>query len=94
MNVAGAASRAVRRNTQSCCDSPVHLLRSLQKKNIYIHMYIDIVIPQIALELNAVLNSSKKQALFHQYFLVPARVPGLVSLLFLHPVASSFPGSG
>ena len=26
-------------------------------------------------------------------FLVPARVPGLVSLLFWHPVPSSFPGS-
>ena len=43
---------------------------------------------------NGVLNSSKKQALFHHHFLVPARVPGLVSLLFWHPVPSSFPGSG
>ena len=34
-----------------------------------------------ALELNGVLNSSKKQSLFHHYFLVPARVWGLVSLL-------------
>ena len=32
--------------------------------------------------------------LFHHHFLVPARVPGLVSLLFWHPVPSSFPGSG
>ena len=31
--------------------------------------------------------------LFHHHFLVPARVPGLVSLLFWHPVPSSFPGS-
>ena len=30
--------------------------------------------------------------LFHNHFLVPARVPGLVSLLFWHPVPSSFPG--
>ena len=50
--------------------------------------------PQTALELNGVLNSFKKQALFHHHFLVPARVPGLVSLLFWHPVPSSFPGSG
>ena len=28
--------------------------------------------------------------LFHHPFLVPARVPGLVSLLFSHPVPSSF----
>ena len=40
------------------------------------------IFPQTALELNGVLNSSKKQALFHHDFLVPARVPGLVSLLF------------
>ena len=32
--------------------------------------------------------------LFHHHFLVPARVPGLVSLLFWHPVTSSFPASG
>ena len=32
--------------------------------------------------------------LFHHPFLVPARVPGLVSVLFWHPVPSSFPGSG
>ena len=32
--------------------------------------------------------------LFHHHFLVPARVPGLVSLLFWHPVPSSSPGSG
>ena len=32
--------------------------------------------------------------LFHHPFLVPARVPGLVSLLFWHPVPSSFSGSG
>ena len=32
--------------------------------------------------------------LFHHHFLVPARVPGLVSLLFWYPVPSSFPGSG
>ena len=32
--------------------------------------------------------------LFHHHFLVPARVPGLVSLLFWHPVPSSFPRSG
>ena len=50
--------------------------------------------PQTALELNGVLNSSKKQALFHHHFLLPARVPGLVSLLFWYPVPSSFPGSG
>ena len=36
--------------------------------------------PKTALELNGVLNSSKKQALFHHHFLLPARVPGLVSL--------------
>ena len=53
-----------------------------------------LIIPQTALELNGVLHSSKKQALFHHHFLVPARVPGLVSLLFWHPVPSSFPGSG
>ena len=52
------------------------------------------IIPQTALELNGVLNSSKKQALFHHQFLVPVRVPGLVSLLFWHPVPSSLPGSG
>ena len=50
--------------------------------------------PQTALELNGVLNSSKKQALFHHHFRVLARVPGLVSLFFWHPVPSSFPGSG
>ena len=43
--------------------------------------------------MGLVLNSSKKQALFHHHFLVPARVPGLVSLLFWHPVPSSFLGS-
>ena len=32
--------------------------------------------------------------LLHHPFLVPARVPGLVSALFWHPVPSSFPGSG
>ena len=32
--------------------------------------------------------------LFHHHFLVVARVPGLVSVLFWHPVPSSFPGSG
>ena len=52
------------------------------------------LIPQTALELNGVLNSSKKQALFHHHFRVLARVPGLVSLVFWHPVPSSFPGSG
>ena len=31
--------------------------------------------------------------LFHHHFLVPARIPGFVSLLFWHPVPSSFPGS-
>ena len=50
--------------------------------------------PQTALELNGVLNFSKKQALFHHHFLIPAKVPGLVSLLFWHPVPSSFSGSG
>ena len=50
--------------------------------------------PQTALEPNGVLNSSKEQALFHYHFLVPARVPGLVSLFFWHPVPSSFVGSG
>ena len=55
---------------------------------------IDFIFPQTALELNGVLNSSKKQALFHHHFRVLARVPGLVSLLFWHPVPSSFPGSG
>ena len=52
-----------------------------------------LVFPQTALELNGVLNSSKKQVLFHHHFRVLARVPGLVSLLFWHPVPSSFPGS-
>ena len=37
-------------------------------------------VPQTALELNGVLNSSKKQALFHHHFRVRARVPGLVCL--------------
>ena len=32
--------------------------------------------------------------LFQHHFLVPATVPGLVSLLFWHPVPSSFPASG
>ena len=32
--------------------------------------------------------------LLHHHFLVPARVPGLVSLLFWYPVTSSFLGSG
>ena len=32
--------------------------------------------------------------LFPHHFLVPARVPWLVSLLFWHSVPSSFPGSG
>ena len=32
--------------------------------------------------------------LFHHHFLVSARVPGLVSLLFWHPVPSSFLGFG
>ena len=32
--------------------------------------------------------------LFHHHFRVLARVPGLVSVLFWHPVPSSFPGSG
>ena len=32
--------------------------------------------------------------LFHHPFLVPGRVPGRVSLLFCHPVPSSFPGNG
>ena len=32
--------------------------------------------------------------MFHHHFRVLARVPGLVSLLFWHPVPSSFPGSG
>ena len=49
--------------------------------------------PQTALNLNGVLNSSKKQALFHHHswlwlghpFLVPRRVP---------PIPSSFPGPG
>ena len=51
------------------------------------------LVPQTALNLNGVLNSSKKQALFHHHswfwlghpFLVPRRVP---------PVPSSFPGPG
>ena len=38
--------------------------------------------PKTPLELNGVLNSSKKQSLFHHDFLVPARALGLVSLLF------------
>ena len=40
---------------------------------------------QTALELNGVLNSSKKQPLFHHDFQIAARVPGLVSLLFFLP---------
>ena len=32
--------------------------------------------------------------LFHHPLLVPSRIPGLVSVLFWHPVPSSFPGSG
>ena len=39
------------------------------------------IFPQTALELNGVLNSSKKEVLFHHQFLVPARVPGLVNVL-------------
>ena len=46
--------------------------------------------PQTALELNGVLNSSKRQALFHHHFRVPARVPGLVSLLFCPIIMSWF----
>ena len=52
-----------------------------------------VVFPQTALELNGVLNSSKKPSLFHHDFLVPGRVPGLVSLAFWHSVPSSFSGS-
>ena len=48
------------------------------------------IFPQTALELNGVLNSSKKQALFHHHFWVPGRVPGFVSLLFWHSVPASF----
>ena len=54
---------------------------------------VENIFPQTALELSGVLNSSKKQALFHHDFPVPARVPGLVSLLFEHPVPSSFPAA-
>ena len=39
---------------------------------------------------NGVLNSSKKQALFHHHLWVPGRVPGFVFLLFWHSVPSSF----
>ena len=71
----------------------------------YFEIFLHFFILQIALELNGVLNSSKKQVcsiiisgfwlefrglspysfgiLFHHHFLVPARVPGLVSLVFL-----------
>ena len=35
------------------------------------------IFPQTSLELNGVLNSSKKQVLFHHHFRVLARVPGL-----------------
>ena len=48
------------------------------------------VFPQTALELNGVLNSSKKQALFHHHFWVPGRVSGFVSLVFWHSVPASF----
>ena len=46
------------------------------------------VIPQTNLELNAGPNSSRKQPLFHDDFLVPGRVQGLVSLFFWHSVSS------
>ena len=48
------------------------------------------IFPQTALELNGVLNSSKKQVLFHHHFRVLARVPGLspyfFGILFHHHV--------
>ena len=39
-------------------------------------------VPQTALELNGVLKSSKKQALFHHHFLVPAGFWGLSEYCF------------
>ena len=68
----------------------VHGLQAQQAKQTAQEI---VFFPQTALELNGVLNSSKKQVLFHHHFRVLARVPGLVSLLFWHPVPSSFPGS-
>ena len=75
---------------KGCAEGRAEGCRRCQRCNM-INMFF---FPQTALELNRVLNSSKKQALFHHHFLVRARVPGLVSLLFWHPVPSSFPGSG
>ena len=76
------------------CFCPLWLTRNFMLRVCYLAFYcVFCFIPQTALELNGVLNSSKKQVLFHHDFLIPCRVPGLVSLLFWHSVPSSFPGS-
>ena len=74
--------------------SKMWLIRSSIQFHCFILKPVPLIVPQTALELNGVLNSSKKQALFHHHFLIPAKVPGLASLLFWHPVPSSFSGSG